>query len=945
MGPSIQLTRSPPSHIMYRIRPANFGEGLPRLQDWSSPLGPIDGRAQSDLNVHNMSNPAPSTEHDETSSMISLSALTCFICFEQATVPMMTKCCTRICCTNCIQTWLRKNKTCPICRKKIDRKDLLDMAGFCSSLLVNIEENSTKAHPAIELCPIHTSNRLDYYCKECNKPVCSDCVILDSDHKSHAIISVSDVRASCIASLQETLTSLQRRKGDLEKIILENTRTKDKLRDEREKIGKDIEKWQQQKKEELDQQTENLIAEWNQSQNEAETITVRIADAQRQIEQVIKSKSDQLIVASQKSLSDGVETLLSSIPQTTSILSSQKPALSSFYVPSQADPSLLSLVFSNKHPNVPGPSFPCSNTLLASPLAPQFTSFPLLLPSFFCSPSPTFCPPFTVTPYPFVFQIRFYHPTLDLPFPSSVSTFPASSNSYLPSVGNIGLYIEMIQGWPSEVFEKELKVHNIRYEIKRAEPKDVKKEKEKEESSQQDETSDESERDEEEESARRAQRKRDKERKTELAASLPTQCTSDAFRFIIKEEDHAALQKAIPMSVFLRLLERTSTDPTCFVPLYKFEWSVELFQQPNAGNEAIPGFSLPVSHKKGFVSVFEVGEPIGYSSFISLKEVKEREEEEKEREKREREYTQLLDEERKKRAEGRWGFAEQADKDRRERVNRERAATNKNENRGRIVWTDDGVRGKLNVRKPSWKEESEELQRMLCLTMWAAGIEKERKEKKEEREKQAEMKMRAEREKQREEDEKKEQERQKKEMEKKRQEEEQRRHQEELRRKEDERRREERKRKEEEAMKRKEEERKKEEERQRKEDEKRKERLALQIYPTHTIHAQSITSPPHPSHDSSDDDSDLEQDDWWDDAMEEEKEQEEKPDFDALLRLIRPKQSSPWEEPNDELEDDDEDSQEKIQAIAESLVFLGINPNHLTGMIQGMTRRRNEGEG
>ena len=49
-------------------------------------------------------------------------------------------------------------------------------------------QNSLKLKGNISICQIHELP-LEYFCKTCEKWICTDCGVIDSEHKSHKILS------------------------------------------------------------------------------------------------------------------------------------------------------------------------------------------------------------------------------------------------------------------------------------------------------------------------------------------------------------------------------------------------------------------------------------------------------------------------------------------------------------------------------------------------------------------------------------------------------------------------------------------------------------------------------------------------------------------------------------------------------------------------------------
>lgn len=72
-----------------------------------------------------------SSDTDNTSSDdddgFSIETFKCIICLRTAKRPVVTRCCTKLVCYNCIQRWIRQNQTCPQCRKHLTMSDVIDV--------------------------------------------------------------------------------------------------------------------------------------------------------------------------------------------------------------------------------------------------------------------------------------------------------------------------------------------------------------------------------------------------------------------------------------------------------------------------------------------------------------------------------------------------------------------------------------------------------------------------------------------------------------------------------------------------------------------------------------------------------------------------------------------------------------------------------------------------
>ena len=68
-----------------------------------------------------------------------LDEFTCGICQDIFISPLETQCCGQIFCRDCIEKWLRENKSCPSDRKKLDIKDMKSPSRVVTNLLNNMK--------------------------------------------------------------------------------------------------------------------------------------------------------------------------------------------------------------------------------------------------------------------------------------------------------------------------------------------------------------------------------------------------------------------------------------------------------------------------------------------------------------------------------------------------------------------------------------------------------------------------------------------------------------------------------------------------------------------------------------------------------------------------------------------------------------------------------------
>ena len=154
--------------------------------------------------------------------------LKCYICLSKVKKPKMCKFCSRLSCSNCINSWLSTHNYCGICKKKVTSEDMVlvpfvdDMSTYFinnidshpkhqiekidqannkqrtmiigkNNNMINIL-NKEESQEKLNLCEKH-GNKLDYYCVQCANYYCSNCLIFfgqeANKHQNHLILQVS----------------------------------------------------------------------------------------------------------------------------------------------------------------------------------------------------------------------------------------------------------------------------------------------------------------------------------------------------------------------------------------------------------------------------------------------------------------------------------------------------------------------------------------------------------------------------------------------------------------------------------------------------------------------------------------------------------------------------------------------------------------------------------
>ncbi|XP_050418113.1 tripartite motif-containing protein 55-like [Patella vulgata] len=117
------------------------------------------------------------------------SKFTCSICLNNFTKPKLLPCCHHTFCQQCIDDYIkahaRLNKfKCPICRQ-----ETAVPSGGASQFVTNFyleDDDDDKQY-----CIKHKKKEIEVYCRDCHKPCCSVCVMVD--HTGHTLADLDEV--------------------------------------------------------------------------------------------------------------------------------------------------------------------------------------------------------------------------------------------------------------------------------------------------------------------------------------------------------------------------------------------------------------------------------------------------------------------------------------------------------------------------------------------------------------------------------------------------------------------------------------------------------------------------------------------------------------------------------------------------------------------------------
>jgi uncharacterized protein YlxW (UPF0749 family) len=91
-----------------------------------------------------------------------------------------------------------------------------------------------------ELCGEH-GTALNYFCSTCQIPICSDCAMFGSDHKSHEFEKLSVVYERHVEKIRKEANGLRKRLKELHLYMNEVQNTIDKVNSAKEEKNKELE--------------------------------------------------------------------------------------------------------------------------------------------------------------------------------------------------------------------------------------------------------------------------------------------------------------------------------------------------------------------------------------------------------------------------------------------------------------------------------------------------------------------------------------------------------------------------------------------------------------------------------------------------------------------------------------------------------------------------------
>ena len=143
----------------------------------------------------------------------------CYICLGKIKNPCMCPLCQKLTCEECIEKWLVEKKSqCPHCRVNLNFNQLIHLS-FMTDVANYIDKiNTSKKVEESEICEKHQIQNL-YYCIECETPLCSDCYMLEDNHKKHKIKKIDEVFKAHIEMIKQEKEGLDFEENTLRKYL------------------------------------------------------------------------------------------------------------------------------------------------------------------------------------------------------------------------------------------------------------------------------------------------------------------------------------------------------------------------------------------------------------------------------------------------------------------------------------------------------------------------------------------------------------------------------------------------------------------------------------------------------------------------------------------------------------------------------------------------------
>ena len=243
----------------------------------------------------------------ETDSRTTLSnniqaIIKCYICLGKIKNPCMCPKCQKLTCEECIEKWLLEKKNqCPHCRVTLNFNQLIHLS-FMTDVANYIDKISTnKKVEETEICQKHEIQNL-YYCIECEKPLCSDCYMLEDTHKKHKIKKIDDVYKSHLELIKTEKEGLDIEENTLKKYLKDINEKIIEIGNTKYKKIKEIEEFFKNIRNQIQTQNQELITNLLEKKQNIEEKLNEIQNYMKNFSYQIKNSSKNEIISQSNNL-------------------------------------------------------------------------------------------------------------------------------------------------------------------------------------------------------------------------------------------------------------------------------------------------------------------------------------------------------------------------------------------------------------------------------------------------------------------------------------------------------------------------------------------------------------------------------------------------------------------------------------------------------------------
>ncbi len=263
----------------------------------------------------------------------------CFICFLKVYKPYMCPKCHKLCCYDCLKQWYENGgKNCAMCKTTLNidqfipvpwmddlslymikeqeknKKSFLENASYINDKKNQIvdskfdnnendndnnnnnndndNDNDIVNYKEKKYCDIHPENLLNYFCVECHKYICSDCLAFrNNNHPSHLILKLSDIDKFDLQKCLDLLKEIKSKKNVFTKTFAKYQNKLLELNYEKENKINQIKKFNKTSISEIERHLDDLKEiKSNLDQNNKLNTSNQISFFPKQLRQIIDNK-------------------------------------------------------------------------------------------------------------------------------------------------------------------------------------------------------------------------------------------------------------------------------------------------------------------------------------------------------------------------------------------------------------------------------------------------------------------------------------------------------------------------------------------------------------------------------------------------------------------------------------------------------------------------------